>query len=199
MNKTLQQQLQEAIDSGNVEMAKIIVEAMKVVHKPKKKTAKKSKSVKKKKSSLIIPTEAEVNEIINETQTEVVDLTNTVDEDDEDDNAETSIKPASKRGKDKTLCRQEPFKIGRRKNKFSDDGTLEPQDRVENNPTLAKMYAPANKMRASREKRKVVKAKVKCECGKIDVIPIALAPNVNNGERYRCNDCLTQGIERDDD
>jgi hypothetical protein len=239
---SLQKQLQDAIDVNDLDKAKVIMEAMKLLEKQakaknKKKAAKTTKTPKPpkvvkttkptKKKKLIIPTEEEVADLTgddddddawepvetpqkkkkpeNDDTQEVVDLTAYNDDDEGDDDDEGSESGGKRRsghgeGIEGTPCSKEKLKIGKRKNKFFDDGTLESQDKVENNPQLAKLYAPAAKVRKGREKRKVIKAKVKCaDCRKVEIIPIDMAPNVAVGGRYRCNDCAIQARGEDRD
>lgn len=207
--KSLQQQLQEAIEAGDLSKAQTIVEGMKELNKLAKKTTKKKtvaktkkpakKVVKPKKSKLIIPTEEEVVDLTtNVEEDEIVDLTSYVDEDD-DEGDETSVRQTRTRNKGthagETLCRTEPMNTGRRKIEFFGGNTKEgdaKEDSVKANPALAKMYSKADKIRPAREKRKNPKAKVKCYvCGKVEIIALNLAPNVNNGESYKCNECVT--------
>lgn len=245
---SLQKQLQDAIDAGDLEKAKVIMDAMKLLEKQSKAKAKKkavktkapakiatkpakkavkktAKKTAKKKSKIILPTDDDIadftddedDEIVeipakkskkpkNEDDAEIVDLTSYNDDDEDGDDDEGDGEGGGRRrsghgeGIEGTPCSKERLKIGKRKNKFFDDGTLESQDKVENNPQLAKLYAPAVKVRKSREKRKVVKAKVRCaDCRKVEIIPIDMAPNVAVGGRYRCNACAIQARGEDRD
>ena len=212
MPKTLHKQLQDAVDKGDLKMAELIVEAMRIEEKAaskKKKAAAKAvkdKPVKKaapRKSRITVQEAKIVNEaakpskLIIPTEEEIIDFTNEVCEDDDDiedmtDNRPNVVRPTEKRSSDRTFCRTERMDIPKKRvNKFNDDGTLEAQDKPSNNPQLAALYAPVSKIRETRPKRKsATKAKVKCSCGKIDIIAFHLAPRIAEGELYRCNDCI---------
>jgi len=202
--KSFQQQLQDALDAGNLEAAKLVVEAMKIANKPVKKPRKKKAVAKKPKTAKkeVQPKQVESEpkkELIIPTQEEIVDLTSYDDEDDDDvEDMTGEDRPKQRRKGTKpgeNLCRIEPMNLRGRKMEFfngnkRDGDALE--DSTKANPTLAKMYARADAIRPEKEKRKAVKARVKCyACGKIEVIPIDLAPNVAKGEGYKCNDCVT--------
>jgi len=205
--KSFQEQLQDALDANDLEKAKIIVEAMKAANKPvkKKKPAKKKPVAKKPKAAKkgVKAKQVELDEpkkLIIPTEDEILDLTDYGDDDDDDDVEDftTDTRPKARRKGTKpgdTPCRQEPINVKNRKIEFFNGNKKEGdaiEDSVKVNKALAKMYAKADANRPVREKRKVQKAKVKCyACGKIEIVPINLAPNVAKGEGYKCNDCVT--------
>lgn len=211
--KSLEQQLQESIDAGNLEAAKLIVEAMKELSKIKKVKAKKKPAKKaapkkpkgkvsknvvdqnsgetvevKPKKKLIIPTEAEIIDLTGDDEDDL-------DDDDEEGGPELVRQGKTRRrGEDKgAACRTERIDCKNRKIEFFNGNKREgdaAEDSPKNNPALAKLYKPADAARPHREPRKVVKAKVKCLiCRKVEVISLDVAPR--KGESYKCNRCVT--------
>ncbi len=206
--KSMQQQLQEAIDAGNTEMAKIIVEGMKVLeslNKPKKKArvakpkVKKPKTVENQDTGEVEPVKPKKSPIIIPTDEDIVDLTDNIDDegDDEDDDAPTQDgvttirRSRPNRDEDgKTYCVRAKLRLGR-PNRFNDDLSEASNETAKASPELAKMYEPALKARKGRAKRVTKKAKVRCsKCSKIEIILLELAPR---NSRYVCTECLVGG------
>jgi hypothetical protein len=194
---SLQAQLQAAIDTGNVEMAKVIVDGMKQLNtlaKPKKKKAVKAKKSKTEKTEKKVPKEAVKEEIYIPppaqpvVEDNIVDLTHLGTSDDDDDN-EGRLPTSPRRKEERNYCVRQPI-AGNKTNRFNDDGTLEANDRPVNNPALALMYKPAERVRSTREHRPNQMARVRCHiCSKIEVIKFELAPQTAD-DRYKCNDCI---------
>jgi len=218
--KSLEHQLQDAISAGNLDAAKLIVEAMKELSKiakvkakkkpVKKATVKKPKVEASKKKVVDEDDEVEVvkpkKKLIIPTEAEIIDLTG--DSDDEDDDNDDEVgedgvglvrqRKGRSRGEEKgAACRTERIDCRNRKMEFFNGNKKEgdaSEDSPKNNPILAKLYKPADAARPHREARKVVKAKVKCLlCGKIEVISLDVAPR--KGESYKCNSCVTSQRE----
>ncbi len=204
MPKSLQHQLQEAVSSGNQELAKALVEKMKVTEAKKK--AKKPKKAKK--TKILVATEEEVEQVSRKPRTsKVVDLTalDPLDDDEneiEEDDYTQPVLGKRRQSAGDTPCRTESFRpIKNRPNLFKDNFTVAKEDLKRNNKELVKLYGKIkHKTKESTEKTQV---KVKCgDCGKKqtlilgtgganDVYVASLIASIKDGGEFVCNECAT--------